>query len=58
MKDPTVPHELSFNKFYEIINNSKIDTHDQPFNATTFLLMAPGWDGIFGTKDDITNFDY
>ena len=58
MKDQNVPHELTFNKFYEVINNSKIDTYDQPFNATTFLLMTPGWDGIFGTKDDITNFDY
>ncbi len=58
IKDATVPHELTFNKFYEIINNPKIDTHDQPFNAMTFLLMAPGWDGIFGTKDDITNFGY
>lgn len=30
----------------------------KPFNPKTFILMSAGYDGIFGTKDDITNFNY
>ena len=29
----------------------------RPFNGATFILISAGWDGIFGTKDDIVNFD-
>lgn len=29
----------------------------RPYNGATFILMSAGWDGIFGTKDDIVNFD-
>ncbi|HOL31157.1 MAG TPA: type II secretion system protein [Anaerohalosphaeraceae bacterium] len=31
---------------------------DKPFNPSTFVLISAGWDGIYGTKDDITNFNY
>jgi len=31
---------------------------DKPFNANKFILMSAGWDGVFGTRDDVTNFDY
>lgn len=29
----------------------------KPYNADTYLLISAGYDGIFGTKDDIVNFD-
>lgn len=44
--------------FYYKIWNKRIDTYEKPYNPKTFLLISAGWDGIFGTKDDITNFDY
>ena len=30
----------------------------KPFNADTYLLISAGWDGLYGTKDDITNMEY
>lgn len=46
--------------FYEDITDHKVKTGQfvKPYNANTFILMSAGWDGIFGTKDDITNFNY
>jgi hypothetical protein len=28
----------------------------KPYRTESFLLMAPGKDGWFGTADDVTNF--
>lgn len=42
--------------FYADITNNKA-SFDKPHNPNTFLLISAGWDGIFGTKDDVTNFD-
>jgi len=53
--------------FYETITNPKVSRIDKvnleksdykPFNAKMFILVSAGRDGIFGTRDDITNFDY
>ena len=52
--------------FYETITNPKVSrdlaepgTSDyEPFNSKTYILISAGRDGIFGTKDDITSFDY
>ena len=53
--------------FYETITNPKVSRVDldepeksdyRPFNSNTFILISAGRDGIFGTRDDITNFDY
>jgi len=42
--------------FYETIKNPKV-SYDKPFNADTYILISAGYDGIFGTKDDITNLN-
>lgn len=46
--------------FYEIISKPHTagTNWDKPFNPDTFILISAGWDGIYGTKDDITNFNY
>jgi prepilin-type N-terminal cleavage/methylation domain-containing protein len=45
--------------FYESITKpSTVDNWHKPFNPDTFILISAGWDGIYGTKDDITNFNY
>lgn len=53
--------------FYETITNPKVSrvyldepekSDYRPFNVKTFILISAGRDGIFGTRDDITNFDY
>jgi hypothetical protein len=61
--DPTITaseHQGGKNIFYDEITDPKVKTptFDKPFNAKSFILMSAGHDGIFGTKDDITNFNY
>jgi hypothetical protein len=29
----------------------------EPVKKESYILMTPGYDGTFGTQDDITNFD-
>jgi len=50
-----VPTGLRF-KFYDAITNSKITTLVRPYNQTSYILISAGFDGIFGTPDDIYNF--
>ena len=44
--------------FYERITQTADPDRNyyKPFNADTFILISAGWDGIYGTKDDIVNF--
>jgi len=42
--------------FYEAIRNPTITTQVRPYNQTSYILMSAGYDGIFGTPDDIYNF--
>jgi prepilin-type N-terminal cleavage/methylation domain-containing protein len=43
-------------KFYDTITNPTITTQVRPFNQTSYILMSAGFDGVFGTPDDIYNF--
>ncbi len=43
--------------FYHKIMDPGVDAYEKPYNAKTFILMSAGWDGVFGTKDDVTNFN-
>jgi prepilin-type N-terminal cleavage/methylation domain-containing protein len=61
------PEKKGVPLFYKTITNLKVSRTDdedpensdyKPFNPQTFILVSAGRDGIFGTKDDITNFDY
>ena len=42
--------------FYDAITNPKITTLARPYNETSYILISAGFDGIFGTPDDIYNF--
>lgn len=46
--------------FYEILSRRHTPgtNWDKPYNPSTFILISAGYDGIYGTKDDIANFDY
>lgn len=46
--------------FYQQLTQRSDPDRDyyKPYNQNTFLLISAGWDGIYGTKDDITNFNY
>lgn len=58
-KDPDDASKNQAQVFYERITQQADSTRDfyKPYNASTFLLISAGWDGIFGTKDDIVNYD-
>ena len=44
-------------KFYEeVIFNPKITTMDRPYNQSSYILISAGYDGLYGTRDDIFNF--
>jgi type II secretory pathway pseudopilin PulG len=66
---PPQPHPLNSNStekippfrtgtqlFYEYTRNKKASTVSKPYNENTFILISAGWDGFYGTKDDVYNF--
>ena len=57
--DPTRKHPLFENPkiFYEMIRNYRLAKTNKPQRADTFILLSAGLDGLYGTKDDIANFD-
>jgi len=44
--------EIFFNK----ISNPKVSVKRWPHNPDSYILISAGYDGIYGTDDDITNF--
>ena len=42
--------------FYDSITNPLITPDFRPYNQDSYILMSAGYDGIFGTNDDISNF--
>lgn len=58
LADGSGPHDLNTDiEFDEAIINKQIETADVPYNAQSFILMSAGRDGIYGTADDVFNFD-
>ncbi|MBM4104444.1 MAG: type II secretion system protein [Planctomycetes bacterium] len=43
--------------FESIILNKQVTTIKRPYRAGTYILMSAGKDGLYGTGDDILNFD-
>lgn len=60
----TIPHRLAVEqgrqgvRFYMNTKNDKVTTASRPYRADTFILISAGWDGEYGTPDDICNFDW
>ena len=56
-----LPHPLSVpanhNIFYERTWNKNFTAPKRPYNADTFILHSAGLDGLYGTVDDVFNFD-
>ncbi len=44
--------------FYEITRNDKVAGPSVPYRADTYVLLSAGFDGLYGTEDDIANFDF
>jgi len=63
--DGVLPHVLhsqegkNLDDFYEMTRNEQIDRNiaRRPYRKDSFILISAGWDGEYGTGDDVTNFD-
>jgi type II secretory pathway pseudopilin PulG len=42
--------------FLKEITNTRITTTPRPHNEDGYILMSAGWDGLYGTRDDVFNF--
>jgi hypothetical protein len=50
--------EAYFNtNFFDKIRNPNFTTPARPYRAESFILMSAGADGLYGTADDVFNFD-
>ena len=45
-------------RFYEMTKDYGPDKTIRPRRAKTFILLSAGYDGLYGTKDDIVNFEF
>ena len=45
-------------RFYMNTKNDKVTTTSRPYRADSFILISAGYDGEYGTPDDICNFDW
>ena len=57
---PAEQHILyEYKRFYENTKNEKITTSPvRPYRADSYILISAGYDGEYGTADDICNFDW
>jgi len=44
--------------FYEMTRNTIVTGPSVPYRADTYILLSAGWDGLYGTEDDIANFPF
>jgi type II secretory pathway pseudopilin PulG len=42
--------------FYRAITNDKVTSTPRPHNEDGYILLSAGWDGLYGTQDDVYNF--
>ncbi|HEC03111.1 MAG TPA: type II secretion system protein [Phycisphaerales bacterium] len=49
---------LNPTRFYMNTRNEKVLTASRPYRADTYILISAGWDGEYGTPDDVCNFDW
>jgi type II secretory pathway pseudopilin PulG len=60
---PVLPDEIDLENpnqynFVAYIRNKKVEAKVTPHRADSFLLISAGKDGVFGTGDDVANFEH
>lgn len=48
---------LSYKVFYDYITDLKVTAVPWPYRPDSYILISAGADGLYGTGDDITNFE-
>jgi hypothetical protein len=57
--DPNVVHPLANpRRFYLNTKSDKSIMVSKPYRADSYILMSAGYDGLYGTADDICNFEW
>jgi len=46
------------NRFYLNTQDVRVTSSPQPVRPDSYILISAGWDGIYGTADDICNYDW
>jgi hypothetical protein len=46
------------NRFYLNTQNVRVASSPQPVRPDSYILISAGWDGLYGTADDVCNFDW
>ena len=55
----SAPHQFEQpERFYKNTRSDKIVTTQRPYRADTYILLSAGWDGEYGTADDICNYEW
>jgi type II secretory pathway pseudopilin PulG len=49
-------HPLTIPKFYSNTWDKRITTMVRPYRSDSYILLSAGYDGLYGTPDDIFNF--
>ena len=44
--------------FYEMTKNREVSTGSEPYRSDSYILISAGFDGLYGTKDGICNFEW
>ena len=58
------PHKLAVEKgtpglrFYMNTRNEKVLVASRPYRADSYILISAGWDGEYGTPDDVCNYEW
>ena len=61
-EDRTITHPLNdgvndYLDFENMILNPEVTVVNRPYRASSFILISAGKDGMYGTPDDLFNFD-
>jgi hypothetical protein len=57
MSDRTVADEVNWLRFENMIRNMQVTSVKRPYCVDSYILISAGKDGMYGTADDIFNFD-
>jgi len=52
----TSAHPLTVQRFYLSTWDKKITTAYRPYRSDSYILISAGYDGLYGTPDDVFNF--
>lgn len=57
--DPNAVHPMADpQRFYLNTRDRRVLEESRPYRADTFILLSAGWDGLYGTADDVFNFEW